>query len=195
MQTLYMVPERDMRKYNEILQRGSGLTEMQTSDRPIDVIDVAGKREAAEAFTALSLDKLTSEILARADISEWTKAQMLSDNLQRFLAHKAQAFPEESVIPSLPPLLPSAPIMPSFNPDLSSLQDGTHTDDLVKRKKRQTEPKSGITKRPGKITKSATDVDLNSSKRASRVKQPVDYKAQMGKGELVVHSLPRWIVI
>ena len=70
-----------------------------------------------------------------------------------------------------------------------------HTDDLVKRKKRQTEPKSGIIKRPGKITKSATDVDLNSSKRASRVKQPVDYKAQMGKGELVVHSLPRWIVI
>ena len=191
---MYMVLERDMKKYNEILQSGSGSKEMKTSERPADVMDVTGKREAAEAFTALSLDKLTSEILARADISEWTKAQMISDNLQRFLAHKAQAFPEESVIPPLPPLLPSAPTLPSFNPEFQST-NGTLADALVKRKKRESEPESRIIKRSGKIFKSTTDGDLNNAKRALRVKQPVNYKAQMGRGELVVHSLPRWIII
>ncbi|GAV09626.1 hypothetical protein RvY_19130 [Ramazzottius varieornatus] len=79
-----------------------------------------GPTKAAEAFTALTLDKLSTEILARSDLSEWTKAQMLSDNLQKFLSHKSQAFPEESAMPPLPPLPPSAPPMPPVSDEKGS---------------------------------------------------------------------------
>lgn len=78
-----------MKRFEELTQRGAGGAR---DAAPPSVNDVLAKREAAEAFTALTLDKLSAEILARADLSEWTKAQILSENLQKVLSHKAQGF-------------------------------------------------------------------------------------------------------
>lgn len=59
------------------------------------------RKERPEAVTVLSLDKLAAETLHRTDLTPWAKAELLANNLQRFLLLRPQAFPEENPVPPL----------------------------------------------------------------------------------------------
>ena len=206
MQTLYMVPEREMKRFDELTQTGAGGRSGKSAEPP-SLMDVLSKRESAEAFTALTLDKLAAEILARPDLSEWTKAQMLSDNLQKFLSHKAQAFPEDSALPPLPPMAPSATIFVPFSSELSQTNKNDKMPEIQVKPKsasfRKVVSKSGLSVHAGRIAKSRQPGDLSEtgfpviSPRRLRNKGIVNYKrlVQGGAGEMVISSLPRWIVI
>ena len=54
-------------------------------------------KELPEALEVLSLDKLTSRVFRRNDISDWEKASLLTSTLERFLALKPKAFNEPAI--------------------------------------------------------------------------------------------------
>ena len=122
MNTLFIVPEQQMRRKLEQHPK------LHVPPSDVSLQDILAKKEIPEAYQVVSLDRLTAETLSRSDLSEWQKAEMLSNNLQRFIALKPLAFPdsakteqtpiktpelleEPSVIP--PPLLQSSSLTPS----------------------------------------------------------------------------------
>lgn len=89
MQTLYVVPEAVMRSKSKPAPNPNNLLEQ-----------LNYRKEKPEALEVLALDNLTAEILNDPKLSEWEKANRLSNNLQRFMTLKMQAFAE---IPTAPP--------------------------------------------------------------------------------------------
>jgi hypothetical protein len=76
METMFLLSESQMRKpqLNDLLLR----------------------KERPEAMEIMSLDNLAAQTLKRQDLSPWAKAELLANNLQRFLQLKPQGFPEEN---------------------------------------------------------------------------------------------------
>ena len=69
--------------------------------------DFSSLKEPAEAFEALSIEALTGKILQRKDLSQWQKAELLTQNLERYLALKRNLDKDQ------PP--PEAPITTSVS--------------------------------------------------------------------------------
>jgi hypothetical protein len=59
--------------------------------------DFSSLKEPAEAFKVLSLEAMTGEILQRRDLSQWQKADLLSQNLERYLSLKQNLQPNQPV--------------------------------------------------------------------------------------------------
>jgi hypothetical protein len=79
METMYLLSENQMKKpqMNDVLLR----------------------KERPETMEIISLDNLAAQTLRRHDLSAWAKAELLANNLQRFLLLKPQGFPEENPVP------------------------------------------------------------------------------------------------
>lgn len=118
MQTLYVVPEAVALASS----RNPGNRDKKIMD------NLAFRKEKPEAIEVMALDQLTADTLADQSMTEWEKAIALSDNLQKFLALKAQAFPEPPPFtppptvpqPPPPPSIPAMPTVPANSSRLSN---------------------------------------------------------------------------
>ena len=118
MQTLYVVPEA--------VAMANSRDYPNRDKRIMDTL--AFRKEKPEALEVMALDQLTAKTLSNPALTEWEKAIALSNNLQKFLALKAQAFPDQepnaafskAPTPPTPPPIPSVPPVPANSTRLSN---------------------------------------------------------------------------